>query len=134
MFYNKKQLHTVKKSSKSLCSLRNNKLSWHSLLTVNCYRMPSTGNYVIWFLSTVKLKLSKFWLIISCQGNAKIWVSSQIRVLTLISLQEILHWSRASDPTYAHEVNHVIIYFVLTPKFKPVLENILPANFLRKMS
>ena len=32
-------------------------------LTVNCYRMPSTGNYVILFVSTVKLNLLN-WVII----------------------------------------------------------------------
>ena len=29
-------------------------------LTVNCYRMPSSGNYVISFVFTVKLNLLKF--------------------------------------------------------------------------
>ena len=123
-----------KKFLKNIYGQRKNKMETKSVLTVNCYRMPSASNYVILFVSTVKLNLSKFWVIISCQGNAEIRVSSQIRVLTLISLRKILHWSCASDPTHAHEGNHVIIYFVLTPKFKPVSENILPASFLRKMS
>ena len=37
-----------------------NKKNNKNELTVNCYRMPSTGNYVISFVFTVKLNLLKF--------------------------------------------------------------------------
>ena len=100
-----------------------------NVLTVSCYRMPSTGKYIILFVSTVKLNLLKFWVTISCQGNTEIRdpgfdVSFIARNTAFCK----------SDPTHAHEVNHVIIYFVIALKFKPVSENILPANVLKKMS
>ena len=67
---------------------RKTKWKQKSVLTVTECRQPAT---VILFVSKLKLNLSKFWVIISFQGNAEIRVSSQIRLLPLISLRKILH-------------------------------------------